>query len=74
MWAVAQVTGLPLGPPPLDKQTLADWCKTHRGSPLRNGDIVRFGGLECFVRKMRRRKLMEAVIRRYELQNEDRST
>ncbi len=74
MREVARVTSIPLAVAPASKETLADWCEAHRGVPLRNGDIVRFDGMECNVRKMRRRRLMEAVIRRHEPQNAGSTT
>lgn len=69
MREVARVTNIPLEIHPAGRETLADWCEAHWKVPLRNGDIVRFEGLECYVRKMRRRRLMEAVIRRCEQQS-----
>lgn len=43
---------------------LSQWAEEKQGKPLRGGDIIRACGLEVWVRKTRRRHLMEAVVMR----------
>lgn len=41
---------------------LAEWCAAALGRGVRRGDLVRHGGLEVAVRKLRRRKVAEAFV------------
>ncbi len=66
MRELARVTELALEARPAGRDTLADWCEFQRGGTLHNEDLIRAEGLECQVRKIRRRRLMEALIRRAE--------
>ncbi len=61
---IVRMAGLPEPAGMPARETLAEWCEAHAAGALNNGDMVRHGGLECMVRKMRRRRLMEAVVRR----------
>jgi len=45
-----------------DDRTLAQWAHERLGRKPRGGDIVRADGLELWVRKTRRGKLLEAVL------------
>ncbi len=63
MAALRTVAGLPSGGEAADASVLADWCRDRRPRPLSDGDIIRADGLEVMIRKMRRRRVMEAVVR-----------
>ena len=64
MDALRRVTALPFDAPASGKGTLADWCETNHAGGLRAGDVVRDPRCEVEVRKTRRGRLMEGVIRR----------
>lgn len=63
MGAVRTVTGLPSGGDAADARVLADWCRDASAGPLADGAMIRADGLEVMIRKMRRRRVMEAVVR-----------
>lgn len=57
-------TGISGPVPGPENATFAAWCEKNSPKPLSNGDTIRVAGLEILVRKMRRHKLAEAVVRR----------
>jgi putative hemolysin len=60
-------TGTPRAGPP-ENGTLAAWCASHHVGALDNDTVIRAEGLEVRVRKIRRHKVLEAVIRRFKPQ------
>jgi putative hemolysin len=62
---VMSTVGRPAPLPPGDKQVLADWCQTQQGRLPHSGDAICAEGLEVQVRKLRRRKVKEALVRAY---------
>ena len=46
------------------KLTLADWVDRARKPPVRCGDLIRTGDIEVLVRKVRRNRVSEAIIRK----------
>jgi hypothetical protein len=50
----------PAGVP--ESGTLAAWCEAHHDGAIETDAVIRAEGLEVRVRKIRRRKVMEAVI------------
>jgi putative hemolysin len=69
MLRVSATTGLA---PPEDmpaSASLATWCEAHHSGPLENDMRISADGLEVRIRKIRRRKVMEAVIRRSAVKN-----
>ena len=48
---------------PPGRQTLAGWCEVRHAGSLHIEDVVRADGLEARVRKMRRGRVLEAVVR-----------
>lgn len=61
--AVRGATALPFSVAGAAAPTLADWCDANHPGGLRAGDVVRGPGCEVEVRKTRRARLMEGVIR-----------
>ena len=55
-----EVTGCDLG----GAATLADWCEAALGRAPRGGDVVTRDGVRVAVRKVRRNRLLEAVVAR----------
>ncbi len=43
---------------------LADWLETHAPQPLKGGDTVAIDGYRILIRKMRRRRVLEALVSR----------
>lgn len=62
---VMPTVGLPAPLPPHNKQILADWCLAQLTRTPRNTDLIHADGLEVQVRKIRRRKVKEALVRAY---------
>jgi putative hemolysin len=50
--------------PPGKVETLADWVAGHLGREPRGGDVLVRGGLRVAVRKVRRKRLLEAQVAR----------
>ena len=50
--------------PPGKVETLADWVAGHLGHEPRGGDVLTRGGLRGAVRKVRRKRLLEAQVAR----------
>lgn len=44
------------------KQTLAEWAERTRETSARCGDVIRSGGVDVLVRKVRRNRVAEAVV------------
>lgn len=66
MHAVRKAAGIT---PPVglsEHGTLAAWCEAHLSGVLDNDAMICADGLDVRIRKIRRRKVMEAVIRRSE--------
>jgi putative hemolysin len=64
MQQLAKETGVTDRDFPAGERTLAGWCETRHPAPLSNEDVVRADGLEVQVRKMRRGRVYEALVRR----------
>lgn len=47
----------------ISRRTLAEWVDHVHGSPVRSGDTIRSGGVSLVVRKVRRNRVSEAVVR-----------
>ncbi len=64
MSMVAQTTGVlvHLDPSGNHQLRLADWCQRKHASPLKGGEIIEGDGLQVIVRKLRRKKLSEAIV------------
>ena len=61
---VAQTTGVEW-PPKTQAEIslrLADWCVQKIGGPLKGGEIIESNNLQVTVRKLRRKKLGEAIV------------
>jgi putative hemolysin len=46
------------------KLTLADWADRVSDTSARCGDVIRAGGVEVYVRKVRRNRVVEALVRK----------
>jgi len=64
METVAQAVGVPAPGNLATKMPLAAWCEKRLGRPPGSDDLIQAEGLEVQVRKIRRGRLLEAVIRR----------
>jgi len=51
------------------KLTLAEWAERVREASAQCGDVIQAGGVEVQVRKVRRNRIVEAVIRKVAEQN-----
>ncbi len=61
--ALRQATGrADLGADLPDELSLNEWLDRAHPEPFRNGDVILLGGLSLLVRKVRRRKLREALV------------
>lgn len=61
-------TGIDLSvdPPEAGARTLNDWVSGHLGREVRGGDVVERGAVRVVVRKVRRKKVQEAQVSRFE--------
>ncbi|MBM4066836.1 MAG: DUF21 domain-containing protein, partial [Planctomycetes bacterium] len=61
-------TGIDLSvdPPAAGARTLSDWVSGHLGREVRGGDVVERGTVRVVVRKVRRKKVQEAQVSRFE--------
>ncbi len=61
-------TGIDLSvdPPAAGARTLNDWVSGHLGREVRGGDVVERGAVRVVVRKVRRKKVQEAQVSRFE--------
>jgi len=64
MKAVASTLGieLPLGDLSDRTPTLAEWVAQKLGKPLSGGEVMSFDNISVVVRKLRRKKLAEALV------------
>jgi putative hemolysin len=65
--ALAEALGLPVGAPEAQRakeSSLADWVVARLGRMPRGGETVNADGLQLLVRKLRRKRLAEAFVRR----------
>ncbi len=64
MNAVVQTTGvsLPLEETRESTLKLAEWCAKKLKAPLKGGEMIDSNGLQVLVRKLRRRRLGEAIV------------
>ncbi|WP_347275550.1 hemolysin family protein [Candidatus Kuenenia sp.] len=53
-------------PPVAGAHTLSDWVSGHLGREVRGGDVVERGTVRVVVRKVRRKKVQEAQVSRFE--------
>ena len=53
-------------PPAAGARTLSDWVSGHLGREVRGGEIVERGAVRVVVRKVRRKKVQEAQVSRFE--------
>jgi CBS domain containing-hemolysin-like protein len=53
-------------PPAISARTLSDWVSGHLGREVRGGDVVERGAVRVVVRKVRRKKVQEAQVSRFE--------
>ena len=52
--------------PEAGARTLSDWVSGHLGREVRGGDVVERGAVRVVVRKVRRKKVQEAQVSRFE--------
>jgi CBS domain containing-hemolysin-like protein len=64
MHAVRKATGSTPPQGVSEHGTLAAWCASHLSGALDNDTVLCADGLDVRIRKIRRRKVMEAVLRR----------
>jgi putative hemolysin len=58
-----QATGRPdLGQDAAADSPLTDWLQHHYPEPFKGGDVVRVDGLRVLIRKVRRQKVLEALL------------
>ncbi len=62
--ALAEAKAIPAARPGDEKRTIAEWSVPLKGGGLRPGGIISDGNLRVEVRKIRRGRLMEVLIRR----------
>lgn len=63
MQQLAQEAGTDASAFPAGTRTLAGWCEAHHPAPLRIENVLCADGLEVQVRKMRRGRVLEAMVR-----------
>ena len=51
-----------LGQGKAPETTIADWLQTHAARRLKGGDTLAAEGLSILIRKMRRQKVLEALV------------
>ncbi len=61
---VSQTLGVDLSSSSKDKRppTLAEWCTEKMGGPLKGGEVIQENDVTIIVRKLRRKKLAEAIV------------
>ena len=57
---------LSIDPPVAGARTLSDWVSGHLGREVLGGDVVERGAVRVVVRKVRRKKVQEAQVSRFE--------
>lgn len=62
MQTVAGRTGVSVTEPGAAGQPLHEWCRKKIGRVPRGGDVIEDGGLRVCVRKIRRKKVAEAIV------------
>ena len=68
MTQVAKTLNLEWNPGTTGEQNLklTDWCEKKLGETLQGGEVIKGNGLEVTVRKLRRKRLSEGIVRKIE--------